>query len=156
MRIKNAQAGLILKDVVITDLSIKNQLFQYNGIFNENNQMMDMDYNVLEIIDSDDNQYIGKLELTTIINVKENKKTVFNLKISHLGLIAAPKISYETTSDFVKAVELNGLASLVSFARAEISTITAATFSQGNIVLPMINIFSLQKLKEASQETPHV
>jgi hypothetical protein len=64
--------------------------------------------------------------------------------------LAAPKPVYQSTEEFVKAVELNGLASLVSYARANIASLTGLTFCQGNLVLPMINIFKLQELKEKS------
>lgn len=149
MKIKNAQAGLILRDVVITELSLKNHLAAH-GRFDENTHTIDMDYNVVDLDDSNENFYRAKLELITKVIVKNKKTTIFNLKVKHLGFLAAPKPVYQSTEEFVKAVELNGLASLVSYARANIASLTGLTFCQGNLVLPMINIFKLQELKEKS------
>lgn len=149
MKIKDAQAGLILRDVIVTEISLKNSI-AVHGRFNENMHIIDMDYNVVEVDDSDTDSYTANLELITKVLMKDGKTTIFNLKIKHLGYLVAPKKVYPTTDEFIKAVELNGLASLVSFARANITTITSAAFCQGNLVLPMINIFKLQKLKEES------
>lgn len=150
MRIKAAQAGLILRNVVVTEMMMKNQLAAH-GKFNENTHVIDMDYDVLDVDDTQDDMYHAKLALTTKVFVKEGKETLLNFKIKHLGLLAAPKPVYETTDDFLKAVELNGLASLVSVARANISSITGIVFCQGNVTLPLINIFKLQKMKEEAK-----
>lgn len=149
MKIKNAQAGLILRNVVVAEVSIKNHLAKH-GQFDDNTHTIDMDYNVVDLNDSHENIYQAKLELITKVIVKNEKATVFSLKIKHLGLLAAPKSVYPTKEEFVKAVELNGLASLVSYARANIASLTGLTFCQGNLVLPMINIFKLHELKEKS------
>ncbi len=150
MKIKDAQAGLILRNVVVTELSLKNHLAAH-GRFDDNTHIVDLDYNVVEVDDSNEDSYRAKLELITKVVVKDGKITVLNLKVRHLGFLAAPKLVFTTKDDFVKAVELNGLASLVSFARANIASITGVTFCQGNIILPMINIFKLQQLKEESR-----
>lgn len=147
MKIKKAQAGLILRNVVITEMTMKNQLATH-GKFNNSTHAIDMDYNVIEVDDTKEETYHAKLELITKISIRESNAMLLSFKIKHLGLLAAPKSVYETTEEFVKAVELNGLASLVSIARANISSITGIVFCQGNVILPMINIFKLQKLKE--------
>ncbi len=147
MKIKNAQAGLILRNVVVTEVSIQNHLAKH-GQFDDNTHTIDMDYNVVDLNDIHESNYQAKLELITKVIVKNEKAPVFSLKITHLGLLAAPKSVYPTKEEFVKAVELNGLASLVSYARANIASLTGLTFCQGNLVLPMINIFKLQELKE--------
>lgn len=146
MKIKNAQAGLILRNVIVTEVSIKNHLAKH-GHFDDNTHTIDMDFNIVDLDDGPDSIYQAKLELITKVIVNDEKATVFSLTIKHLGLLAAPKSVYPSTEDFVKAVELNGLASLVSYARANISSLTGLTFCQGNLVLPMINIFKLQELK---------
>jgi hypothetical protein len=150
MKIKDAQAALILRNAVVTELSLKNHL-AVHGRFNADTHTIDMDYDVVEVDDGREDSYNAKLELITKVIVKHNRTTALSLKIKHLGLLAAPKTAFATTEDFVKAVELNGLASLVSFARANIASITGVTFCQGNIILPMINIFKLQQLKEESR-----
>lgn len=149
MKIKNAQAGLILRDVVVTELSLKNQLAS-PGKLDPTAHMLDMDYNVIDVDDSRENSLRAKLELVTKIVIKDQNVTVLNLKVKHLGILMAPRRAFQNTDEFVKAVELNGLASLVSYARATISSITGVIFSQGNLVIPMINIYKLQELKEAS------
>ena len=83
MKIKNAQAGLILRDVVITELSVKNHLAAH-GRFDENTHTIDMDYNVVDLDDSNENFYRAKLELITKVIVKNKKTTIFNLKVKHL------------------------------------------------------------------------
>ncbi len=145
MIIKNAEAGLLLKKVIIADLSIDNQLAE-SDVFDENSQILDMDYEIFNV-SSDENCYFAEIKLKTKIIIKINKKKYFDMKISHLGFCIAPSEAFENENSFYKAVELNGLASLISFARSNIASITSLTFCQGNIMLPMINVFKLNSLK---------
>lgn len=150
MIIKNAQAGLILKNVVVVDLAIKNCLVE-GFKFDENSQILDVDYNTLNVR-SDEKTYFTEIEMKTRITIKKNRKIYFDLKITHLAFYAASKKQYQTPGEFSDAVNLNGLASLISFARSNISSITGLTFCQGNITLPMLNVFKLNELKAKSQQ----
>jgi len=73
------------------------------------------------------------------------------MKISHLSFFLAPLEAFDSEDNFSKAVELNGLASLISFARANIASITGLTLCKGNITLPMINVFKINKLKREKE-----
>ena len=149
MIIKNAQAGIMLKDVIVSDLVVKNQLAKLEK-FDENEQTLDVDYNIINI-DENEHEYFAEIELKTRITIKENRKIYFDLKVTHLGFFGAPKEEYSAQLDFYKAIELNGLASLISFARANIGSISGLIFCQGNIMIPMINVFKLNKIKEESK-----
>lgn len=151
MIIKEAEAGLILRHVIVSELSIFNELAgSGSGNFDENNQLLDMDYDILDL-KSSDKFYSAEVKLKTKITIKKNKKKYFDMKISHIGFLIAPKEAYDDEENFYKAVEINGLASLISFARANIASITGMIFCQGNIMLPMINVFKLNKLKEENK-----
>lgn len=149
MRIKNAEAGLLLKQAIVSELIIDNQL-ALSDIFDENSQTLDMDYEIGNV-GSDDDCYYGEITLKTKIIIKINKKKCFDMRISHLGGFIAPLDAYENEEIFYKSIELNGLASLISFARANIASITGLIFCQGNIMLPMINVFKLNKLKRKKE-----
>jgi len=49
MIIKNAQAGLMLKRVIVTDLLVNNQVAEALVAFDENSQTLDMDYEIRKL-----------------------------------------------------------------------------------------------------------
>ena len=152
MIIKNAQAGLMLKRVIVTDLLVNNQVAEALVAFDENSQTLDMDYEIRKL-DSSPETLNSEVKLKTKIVIKVEKQKRFELQVTHLGLVSAPTSAFDTEEDFDKAVELNGLASLISFARANIASISGLTFCHGNIVLPMINVYKLNDLKRAKEKS---
>lgn len=150
MRIENARAGLMLNHVIISELKITNKLATFTD-FDENSEILDMDYEIFNEKYEED-VYSAELRLITKVVIKENTKKLFEFKIIHLGFLSAPISAFKTLEDFVKAVELNGLASLISFARANIASITSIVLCQGSVILPMINVFKLNALKREEEE----
>ena len=149
MRVENAQAGLLLDDSIITKLHIKNNLAVVVGP-SFDKQILDVDFAVGKVFVRDNKDYVGELELAVRLRVKHERKTAFDLNLTMLGLYSAPNQAYKSKEDFSEALEINGLASLVSIARANIAAITSNVFCLGSIKMPMINVFMLRELKKQS------
>lgn len=147
MIIKNAQAGLMLQGCIVTSLNVKNDLAIPPTLL-ETPPIIDMDYDIYQIDENSDGIYFGSMTLTTKVTYKQGRKAVFTITMVLDGVFAAPKSVCENVDDFKKKLKVNGLTSLISVARANISTLTSNIFFSGCIKLPMINVFKLIKQKE--------
>lgn len=147
MIIKDAQAGIMLQGCIVKSLNVKNDLAIPPTAL-EVPPIIDMDYDIYQIDESLDNIYSGSMTLTTKVTYKQGRKVAFTMTMALDGAFAAPKVVCENINDFKKKLKINGLASLISVARANISTLTSNIFFSGCVKLPMINVFKLIKQKE--------
>ncbi|HHU72182.1 MAG TPA: hypothetical protein GXZ21_09140 [Clostridiales bacterium] len=102
-----------------------------------------------EIIMDQEKKY-GKLLMKIVVELEENLKNVANIELVIEGAFSAPSSVDENT--FKELVLINGAASLYSIGRSKIENISATTFLEGKIIIPMINIYDYYKEKKKEIE----
>lgn len=121
----------------IKSVKIKNDFL---SLSNNNNMKRKIDIShLLGDIDliEDGQFYSGTIILNIKVNISQNKNK-YNVDISIEGCFNAPSEIGEET--FKSMLELNGIASLYSIARAFVQSTTSQTLLAGSVLLPMINV----------------
>lgn len=121
----------------IKSVKIKNDFL---SLSNSNNMKRKIDIShLLGDIDliEDGQFYSGTIILNIKVNISQNKNK-YNVDISIEGCFNAPSEIGEET--FKSMLELNGIASLYSIARAFVQSTTSQTLLAGSVLLPMINV----------------
>lgn len=94
----------------------------------------------------------GKLLMKIVVELEENLKNVANIELVIEGAFSTSSSVDEKT--FKELILINGAASLYSIARSKIENISASTFLEGKIIIPMINIYDYyQEKKKKIEET---
>lgn len=121
----------------IKSVKIKNDFL---SLSNNNNMKRKIDIShLLGDIDliEDGQFYSGTIILNIKVNISQNKNK-YNVDVSIEGCFNAPSEIGEET--FKSMLELNGIASLYSIARAFVQSTTSQTLLAGSVLLPMINV----------------
>lgn len=90
------------------------------------------------------NRY-GKLLLKLVINLEDNDETVGLIEMVLEGTFSAPTSIKEEV--FKELLIIDGATALYSIGRGKLENITAATFLNGKIIIPMINIYDFYQEK---------
>ncbi|NLZ82659.1 MAG: hypothetical protein GX915_03230 [Clostridiales bacterium] len=101
-------------------------------------------------INMDQEKKYGKLLMKIVVELEENLKNVANIELVIEGAFSVPSSVDEST--FKELILINGAASLYSIARSKIENISATTFLEGKIIIPMINIYDYYKEKKKEIE----
>jgi hypothetical protein len=108
-------------------------------------------------IETNESERTGRIlmQITVFLSFAEGEKSEKNDKSEFTiileGAFTVPiSISEE---EFIKLLSINGSTALYSIARAKLETISAVTFMNGKLILPMVNIFTfLHEKAETSSE----
>lgn len=149
MIIEDAMAGLTLIDSVVTDMKLSNEMALLVDL--EDKGTVDMDYEIGKA-ELKESCYIGEVSLSVNVYYREGRKKMFNLKLTQLGFFAAYSECYDSIEEFRDALEINGVASLISVVRATISAISSNIFAKGSIKLPLVNVYRLKELKDSQKQ----
>lgn len=97
------------------------------------------------------NTRYGKLLLKIVIQLEENDINVGSIELVTEGVFTAPSSIDEAV--FMELLLINGAAALYSIARSKIESISAATFLDGKIIIPMISIYDFYQEKRNEKES---
>ncbi len=94
----------------------------------------------------------GKLLLKIVVELEEKNENAGIIELVIEGAFSVPISIDEGT--FKELILINGATALYSIGRSKIENITASTFLNGKIIIPMINIYDFYKEKkiEAQQK----
>ena len=97
-----------------------------------------------EIISCENHEdiFLGIIHLNVGVKIKQDKLQ-YTLKLVLEGGFSAPQEMGEAM--FRKMLSLNGIASLYGIARAHICSISSQSFTDGSLVLPMIDVTQYSK-----------
>lgn len=107
----------------------------------------DLDIKISNHIDHNQNTLFGKVLVVVSVSItipNNDKKNMFQIAVEG-GFQSDDGISEE---EFKKQLAINGAAALYSIVRAKMETVSAATFSSGKIILPVINIYQYYEEKQ--------
>lgn len=133
-------ADLNYESSYIKNLQISNNCI---SITNDSKKQYGLDIVPIEYTSNDKARYIS-LEMKIIVYVEENEK-LSKIDLEIVGAFSAPISMPEET--FKKMSLINGGAALYSIARGKIENLTAMTYKNGKITLPMVNIMEYYKSK---------
>ncbi len=133
----------------ITKLNIINDFILFDNDQNAERKL-DLSHEVNEVVQDEDGKSHGVVSLYIDVEVLDGQKE-YRL---NLGIEGCFECGAETGEDtFTKMLEINGITTLYSIARAFVLSVTPQTLVDGSIVLPMINVFSYSKnLADAETE----
>jgi hypothetical protein len=135
----------------IVKLNIKNDTL---SLSNDNiiNELSKLDYQIVDLSETD-NEYVGVLQISMLIRVKEKgKKIVYSLSLQLEGAFIGSKEAIPKDR-FTYMLEVNGASTLISLARSIIISISSQSVASGQVRLPMINILKLYQEKHSTNET---
>lgn len=125
----------------ILSLNVKNDSLSAS-IINFGKKELDISH---EIVSSEiqEDKYVGVIRLNVSVKIKQGNER-YNLKLVVEGGFWASKESIEKEI-FEQMLSLNGIASLYGIARAHICSISAQCFTDGSVILPMIDVTKYSK-----------
>ena len=89
-------------------------------------------------IEKTNNRFFAQLEINFDIDIQQSENQKCKIKLSLEGaFISSEEVNEET---FAQLVVINGASAIIGIARGKIETITAATFNNGKVVIPFINV----------------
>lgn len=138
-------SGLSLIGCSITNLNIENSITSLTKTIEKN---LGFDIVPIELLEDENNRY-GKILLKVVIVLKDSGETVCKIELETEGLFSSPLSVRE--EEFKKLLLVNGATALYGIARGKIENISAATFSDGKITIPFVNIIDFYK--EKNKET---
>lgn len=150
MEHKNVLSDFIFIGSVIKNINLTNKV---SGLPNPTNIAINVGTSEPTIFTSegDGAEYEGRIALKLGIDVADSEGEVQSrLSIEIEGCFGFP--SHRKQEDFAEKLMLNGITALYSIARSEILSITAHTYIEGKIALPMFNVDEYYKAKIAKQE----
>jgi hypothetical protein len=131
----------------IRELNITNNAI---ALSSDIKKKISMDVETSEIVKGKDDLH-ARLLLTIEISLVSDDLEVGNINLSIEGAFAVPEKVEE--DEFKKMILLNGATTLYSIVRGKIEAVTAMTFTEGKITLPMVNMieFYEEKAKNIKQ-----
>ena len=133
----------------VKHIKIKNDFISLENTINAKKKL-DITHSVISVSAYDNNKtYMGILQLNIKYTLSENKKK-YTIDLQIEGCFTAPESIGEDT--FKSMLQINGITSLYSLARAFIHSTTSQTLVDGSILLPMINVVSYSKDLDAKEE----
>ena len=149
MNIKNIESDFTFIGHRITKLNLENDFIALTDRNIE--KEFDVFYEIDEISKQDD-KILGTIDLTVLCRVtdaeaaEDEAPSKCNIALTINGcFIDSANVSIDK---FKEMLGLNGCTALYSIARGIITGITAQSMLEGNITLPLINIFKLVKSTE--------
>lgn len=133
----------------IVSLNVKNNSLSAS-IINVGKKELDISHQIVSSEIQED-QYVGIIRLNVSVKIKQGKD-LYSLKLVVEGGFLASKESIEKEM-FEQMLSLNGIASLYGIARAHICSISSQCFTDGSLILPMIDVTKYSKaLNEKKSE----
>ena len=144
MDITKIQADLRLLNTRITKMNVKNSLAEFNET-TPGKKTIDVSYDIVDQDIVNDNVCRAVLDLSVNLKAKY-KQGSFNIHATIRGAFeSTPNMDVDT---FRNMLQINGCAALYSIIRGTISIVSTQLFSNGNIVLPLVNFVNFKNLKE--------
>ncbi len=148
MKLNEVTANLDIIASSVHRLDVKTKMFK---ISNENKREFSLDIKCSKPIMNDDCK-IGKLLMRINVAIlQENQELMpdtFELVIE--GVFSSPAETPD--EEFMGLLNINGGAALYSIARAKIEAISSLTYTEGKILLPMVNIIQYYKEKNNNDQ----
>ncbi len=138
MNFNQVSAGISFLGASIRELKIDNDIFLL-----DKDAKRSLGLNIHEPkITKQGKSFLGQLLIDFTIEIEQGEYRS-KIELSVEGLFdAAEDISKE---EFKKLVAVNGAAALIGIARGRIEGITANTFADGKVTIPLINVFDYYK-----------
>lgn len=92
----------------------------------------------------------GKLMLKIVVELEENGKNAGLIELLMEGAFSVPSSVDEKM--FKELILINGATALYSIGRSKIENITATTFLDGKILIPLINIYDFYQEKKMEKQ----
>lgn len=135
----------------------KNKVIKFKIVQNDNDLIYEevrvnlgADYKISEDVVEDD-KYLAKLDLLIELEgVSDQNEQIFNIRLDMMGQFIGNtrKLSKEKFSEMLK---INGVSTLLQLSRAFVTSVSALSGFARPINFPMVNVFELNKLKEANE-----
>ena len=125
----------------IVSLYLKNDSISSSVIF-LGKKNLDISHEIVSV-ELQENAFLGVIRLHVNVKVKQ-EKTSYILKLVLEGGFSAPKEMSEEV--FKKMLSINGITSLYGIARAHICSISSQSFTDGSVILPMIDVTRYSKV----------
>lgn len=110
-----------------------------------------LDYYLSGVLETE-GQWVGSLVMTIELGAELEEEPAYRLSLAIEGGFAGP-VSQLTKKEFTDLVELNGLTTLYSIARGVIISVSAQCGAEGQIRLPMVNLYGLYLKKHEGEGT---
>lgn len=135
-------AGFQMLGSRIVSLNIKNDSLS-SDIISEGKKELEISHEIVSV-DAQKDSHIGVIRLNVSIRIRHEKNRFALKLVLESGFSAAMELMDGET--FEKMLLLNGIASLYGVARAHICSVSAQCFTDGALVLPMIDVTKYSKL----------
>lgn len=149
MDIKNVESQFQLLSSMVVHLNLNNSFLIYDER-KPGKKDIDVSYKICHVaVDEEKKTRLGVLDLIVSVSSEMDDRE-YALKVVLRGFFEAPVEMSEET--FERMLKVNGCTALYSIARGTIGSISAQTFSFGNIVLPMVNFVHFHELEELAEK----
>lgn len=130
----------------IIDLKIHNDFIAVDtDSTTETKKKLKLTHSVNAITQGDNGKWSGLLELIVSVKLIRDKQKL-TVDLTQEGCFTAN--AKMDSDEFEKMLEINGISSLYSIARATILSISSQTLVYGNVMLPMINVYNYSEKKK--------
>lgn len=129
----------------ITQLNITNNIV---SITEDVKKKFGMDVELDEYIEGEDEQ-IGRLLMKLVVELEKEEEKEGKIELELEGVFSAAK-SIEKEK-FISMVLLNGATTLLSVGRSKLEAISALTFHNGKILVPMVNMYQFYEEKRKNR-----
>ena len=144
MNINKVSADLQLLNTRITKLTVRNSLAEFNET-HPGKKTIDVTYNIVESGTMPDGVHRAILDLKVCLKAKFKDGSFSVTSIIRGAFQGAPALSENAFNDMLT---INGCAALYSIIRGTISIISTQLFSNGNIVLPLVNFVQFREFEK--------
>ena len=124
----------------IVSLYVKNDSLS-SGVISIGRKNLEISHEIVSAEEKED-AFLGVIRLHVSVKVKHGK-TGYTLKLVLEGGFSAPQEMGEEL--FRKMLSINGIASLYGIARAHICSISSQSFTDGSVMLPMLDVTKYSK-----------
>lgn len=149
MNTKKIASDFQLIGTAVRHIDFKNDFVSIDERSADFEKTFDLDYKVINISKSaDENQWIGLSLLTIDVNLENGMSSM------SMHIVIEGAFSCSSTVDkepFKNMIEINGGASIYSIARGFITSITSQAMCGGEVILPMINVYDYFKRKNTEE-----
>ncbi len=148
MNIDKIKSEFQLVNNRIININLSNNLFSVNDSkIKKEIRKLDYNYNLID----NDELHAGILQLfVEIIALEENEESALQISMGLDGCFTAGKESMDK-NQFIEMLEISGTACLYSIARANIINLSSQSIIEGQLRLPMINVYDFVEGKKAER-----
>ena len=142
MELNKVTSELEYLGTIIKKLVVENSLIDYDT---ECENLFGIEIGNASEVRQSSGKYVTSVSIAVFVDVLKAGEKKCHIELVVEGGFSAPEdIEKER---FISLTAINGAAALYAICRARIEEITAATFSNGKIVLPFVNIYEYYRKK---------